>query len=90
MQVSVVIPVYNSENILPKLVDQINKNLDLEFEIILVNDFSKDRSWEIIKKIAENKSNVKVRSRAFISDYFSSSIFLSMFFKSSFISRTSS
>lgn len=59
MQVSLVIPVYNSENILPKLVEQINKNLDLEFEIILVNDFSKDRSWEIIKKIAENKSNVK-------------------------------
>ena len=59
MQVSLVIPVYNSENILPKLVEQINRNLDLEFEIILVNDYSKDKSWEIIKEITAKKSNVK-------------------------------
>ena len=48
MQVSLVIPVYNSENILPKLVEQINKNLDLEFEIISRSDIQSKKTGPMI------------------------------------------
>ena len=51
MNVSVVIPVYNSEQILPELVRKIKKVLETcsyDYELILVNDCSRDRSWEVI------------------------------------------
>ena len=48
MKLSIIIPVYNSAKILKKLITEINSNLsgkfNKDYEIILVNDFSKDNS----------------------------------------------
>ena len=55
MNLSIVIPVYNSQDILPVLVKEICRTLDQingEHEIILVNDGSQDNSWEIIESLA--------------------------------------
>ena len=44
MNLSIIIPVYNSEKILPFLIKSISDNLKeskISYEIILVNDFSK-------------------------------------------------
>ena len=52
---SVVIPVYNSRDTLPVLVKEICRVLDQingEHEIILVNDGSQDKSWEIIETLS--------------------------------------
>ena len=57
---SVIIPVYNSQNSIERLV--LNLETELEghnFEIILVNDGSKDKSVEICKKLTENKKNIR-------------------------------
>lgn len=43
-KVSFIIPVYNSEKYLLKCIEEINKISSLDYEIILVNDGSKDRS----------------------------------------------
>ena len=64
MNISIIIPVYNSEKILPKLIDeiifQINKNFSTsEYEIILINDFSIDNSWQFIKDLSVKYSVVK-------------------------------
>jgi len=62
MELSIIIPVYNSANILPELVKQIEFNLKDKinsFELFLVNDNSKDNSWDIIKKLSFNKSFIK-------------------------------
>ena len=63
MRLSIIIPVYNSAKILKKLINEINSNLsvkfDKDYEIIFVNDFSKDNSWEIIKKISREFNFVK-------------------------------
>lgn len=56
MQISVVIPVYNSQYILPKLVKNIHLELNkklINFEIILINDYSKDKSWTVIKNLSK-------------------------------------
>lgn len=62
MYLSVVIPVYCSEEILnklyTKLVDELAK-ITSEFEIILVDDYSNDTSWKIIKEICSNDKRVK-------------------------------
>ena len=63
IKLSIIIPVYNSSKILNKLITEINSNLSRRFEndyeIILINDFSKDDSWNIIKKISKNYNFIK-------------------------------
>ncbi|MDB4178052.1 glycosyltransferase family 2 protein [Gammaproteobacteria bacterium] len=60
INISIVIPVFNSEKILSELCNQIENSLEaLTFELILINDQSKDRSWEKIKELSVNKSYIK-------------------------------
>jgi glycosyltransferase involved in cell wall biosynthesis len=54
--ISVVIPVYRSEAILPELVRRLSEvlpTLAAGHEVVLVNDASPDRSWEVICGLAE-------------------------------------
>lgn len=53
--VSVVIPVYNSEESLAPLVEQLGalfRDRGQAFEILLVNDGSRDRSWAVVSDLA--------------------------------------
>ena len=61
MNLSIIIPVYNSEKILENLAKEIDNALDknIQKELILVNDFSKDNSWKIIKKLTQSYSYIK-------------------------------
>lgn len=52
---SVVIPVYNSASILPELIRQLARllpSIAADHEIILVNDGSRDESWDIMQRLA--------------------------------------
>jgi glycosyltransferase involved in cell wall biosynthesis len=52
--ISVVIPVFNSATILPELVErlaQVLPGLRGNFEVILVNDGSRDQSWRVIEEL---------------------------------------
>ena len=56
---SVVVPVYRSEAILPELVQRLEKVLSRiasAYELVLVNDSSPDQSWEVICHLAERNS----------------------------------
>jgi polyisoprenyl-phosphate glycosyltransferase len=57
IEISIVIPVYNSGENLLELEKQIDDALKtISYEIIFVNDNSKDNSWEIIRHlVASNK-----------------------------------
>ena len=60
MNLSIIIPVYNSSKILKTLVKRIKKNLEAKnYEIIFVNDASLDNSWNEIKKISKKNKKVK-------------------------------
>jgi len=55
VELSVVIPVYNSSDSLPHLLEQLTRQLEelgRRYEVILVDDDSADRSWEVIKELA--------------------------------------
>jgi len=54
--ISVVVPVYFSEGTLPELIRRLAPVLQEsadQFEVIMVNDGSQDRSWEVISKLAQ-------------------------------------
>src|ERR1051326_542561 len=59
--ISVVVPVYNSEATLTPLVDGLHEvlpQLAAEWEIVLVNDGSRDRSWEVVRGLAASRERV--------------------------------
>ncbi|PWU00188.1 MAG: glycosyltransferase [Bacteroidetes bacterium] len=62
MDISIVIPLFNEEESLPELCSWITKVIDehrFSYEIILVDDGSKDCSWEVIEKIRRENHHVK-------------------------------
>lgn len=60
---SAVVPVYNSEESLPELLRRLSKVLESvarEYEIILVNDGSRDRSWEALQELTRQYSHMRI------------------------------
>lgn len=60
---SVVIPVYNSENTIGEVVSRtegVFKKLGCSYEILLVDDCSRDHSWEILKQIHKNNPGIRI------------------------------
>ena len=57
---SIIIPVYNAEAHIRRCIDSIHKQEfnTGSFEIILINDGSKDKSLDIIKKVAETDLSI--------------------------------
>ena len=62
-KISIVIPVYyNEENLLPLYKDIKEKFIDVTtdaYEIVMVDDGSKDQSWPVMQELAEMDSNIK-------------------------------
>lgn len=62
MNLSIVIPLFNEQESLPELYDWIVRVVNqqqLSYEIIFVDDGSKDSSWAVIEKLAAGNQNVK-------------------------------
>ncbi len=62
LNVSIVIPLYNEEESLPELFSWIQKVLSearLSYELILVDDGSTDKSWQVIQSLAAEHKEIK-------------------------------
>jgi glycosyltransferase involved in cell wall biosynthesis len=62
MDVSIVVPLYNEEESLPELCAWISKvatGNGYTYEIVLVDDGSTDRSWEVIESLSESNAHIK-------------------------------
>ena len=61
-KISIIIPAYNEEESLPLLYERIEKLMknmeNYEFEILFVNDGSKDKTIEIIKQMREEDNRI--------------------------------
>ncbi|MCX6294814.1 MAG: glycosyltransferase [Bacteroidetes bacterium] len=53
IEISIVIPVYNSSSIIEELHKRISNALSVSYEIIFVNDCSKDDSWQKIISLSK-------------------------------------
>lgn len=63
MDLSIVIPVYNSSEGLQELYNRVSKVLafiDITYEIILIDDCSPDKSFEKMKELNKNDNKVKI------------------------------
>ena len=62
MNISVIIPLLNEQNSLEELTSSVSSvinDLNLKYEIILIDDGSTDNSWKIISKICSSNKNIK-------------------------------
>lgn len=59
-ELSVIVPVYNVEALLPRCIDSILDQTKREIEVILVDDGSTDRSGEICDNYAKKDSRIRV------------------------------
>lgn len=58
MKMSVIIPAYNSEMFLAETLDCLEKQTLKDFQIVIVNDGSTDKTAEIIAEYADKNSNI--------------------------------
>ena len=62
MKLSIISPVYNAEMVLDQLVERIEAavtKITSDFEIILIEDGSPDKSWIVIEDLAKTRKHVK-------------------------------
>ena len=62
MDISVIIPLYNEEESLPELTSWIKRVMtanNFTYEVIMINDGSTDRSWDVVKELSSKDSAVK-------------------------------
>lgn len=62
MDISVVVPLFNEEESLPELAAWIKKVMDqhqFSYEIVMIDDGSKDNSWQVIENLQQKDKNIK-------------------------------
>ncbi len=62
MNLSIIIPLLNEEESLPELyqwIIEVMKTNQYSYEVIFIDDGSKDRSWEIIESLSAKNTNIK-------------------------------
>ncbi len=59
-KISIVLPVYNREKLLPLAIESCLNQSSKDFELIIIDDCSKDNSVLVAKKYAEQDSRIKV------------------------------
>lgn len=57
-KIDIIIPVYNSENLIAETIESIEENNFSDFNIITIDDGSKDKSADVIKALNEKYGNI--------------------------------
>lgn len=61
--VSIIIPVYNEEKLIKKLLKKVNSVKNIKKEIIVVNDGSSDNTYQVLKKECKNLFSKVIHNR---------------------------
>ena len=62
MNISVIVPLFNEDESLPELcawIDKVMQKNNFTYEVLLIDDGSKDKSWEVVEQIAAENTNIK-------------------------------
>lgn len=59
-KISVVIPLYNCHNSIKRAIRSVQNQNFSEFELILVNDFSKDNTLDLVKDLEKDDKRIKI------------------------------
>ena len=60
MKISVIVPVYNQEKYIGRCIDSVLNQTMTDFELILINDGSKDKSLDILRNYEKKDKRIKI------------------------------
>lgn len=63
-KVSIIVPIYNAEKYLEECIESVTSQTYKNLQIILVNDGSKDKSWELCKKLKDIDSRIVIATQS--------------------------
>ena len=62
MNISVIVPLFNEEKSLPELcvwIEKVMQKHSFSYEVLLIDDGSKDGSWDVVEKLSSDNRNIK-------------------------------
>ncbi len=62
MQITIVVPLFNEEESLPELaawIERVMQENNLSYEVLMVDDGSKDKSWQVIENLSAQNPHIK-------------------------------
>ena len=60
MDLTIAIPVKNEKNNILEIIDSIKKEINIPYEILFIDDLSDDNTYEIIKNIQNQTSEINI------------------------------
>jgi glycosyltransferase involved in cell wall biosynthesis len=60
MKLTLIIPAHNEEEVIGRTIEELERTLDFNYEIIVINDHSTDRTESVVKKLTEVYKNIIV------------------------------
>lgn len=66
MKLSIIIPNYNKEKYIGKLLSQLKEQLNDEVEVIVIDDCSTDNSWNIIKEYSDVFTTIRNETNKYV------------------------
>ncbi|KLO22051.1 glycosyl transferase [Marinitoga sp. 1197] len=60
LKISIIIPTFNEEKVIKKNIESLEKNTYKNFEIIVLDDNSKDSTYKILQELEKKYSNLKI------------------------------
>lgn len=58
MKLSIVVPAHNEEQNIASVIERIHREINIPFELVLVNDHSADKTKDIVLDLAKKYSNI--------------------------------
>ena len=62
MDISIIVPLFNEDESLPHLAEWIDRVMNehgFDYEVIMVDDGSKDKSWQVIEELRQKNPRYK-------------------------------
>jgi len=60
-KISIIIPLYNAENYIVKCLDSVKNQTYKNYELIIINDKSKDGSWDVLNRYASDNQDINFK-----------------------------
>jgi O-antigen ligase len=60
MKLSIIVPAYNEEDNIGRVIKEIESSLDLEHELVVVNDHSTDRTFDLVTQLSKEYPAVRL------------------------------
>ena len=60
MKLSIIVPAHNEEDNIVDVIDQIERSVNLPYELVVVNDHSTDRTQQLVEELSKKYNNISL------------------------------